>query len=189
MSLWPKPIISSHWEHHRRQEQGIRQLIDGSGHIAVMKLGRSQCACRRPARSSAVSGRKLARLTPEAVQAIALSKSFGNNSGANWPIHRRMPACARHPARFHRTAGGSWEDNLFGPTRTAGSLVHDSLAGLRSSVHSRIPFPVKSENAAGRIPGISIPASVVRKSRKVRETRSSSSPKRSERGREVLTAR
>jgi hypothetical protein len=35
------------------------------------------------------------------------------------------------------------------------------LPGLRSSVHSRIPFPGKKKddkNAAGRIPGISIPA-------------------------------
>ncbi|MGZ3415377.1 MAG: hypothetical protein ACXVAT_16280, partial [Isosphaeraceae bacterium] len=35
------------------------------------------------------------------------------------------------------------------------------LPGLQSSVHSRIPLPGKKkddENAAGRIPGISIPA-------------------------------
>ena len=55
---------------------------------------------------------------------------------------------------------GHRDDDLFGPARRLrrGSLsftIH--LPGLRSSVHSRIPFPGKKKddkNAAGRIPGI-----------------------------------
>ena len=73
MSLWPKPIVSSHGGTPCRQEQGIRQLIDGSGHVAEDEAG------AEPVGGTVgqddfpqFQAGQLQRLTPKAVQAIAL---------------------------------------------------------------------------------------------------------------------
>ena len=150
----------------RRQEQGIRQLIDGSGHVAGDETG------PKPIRGAVgqhdlpqFQVGKLARLTPEAVQAIALVEVLREQLRSQLgPFIDERPQALGILPDFVVLLADHGNDNLFGPARhlRRGSLsftIH--LPGLRSSVHSRIPFPGKKKddkNAAGRIPGTSIPA-------------------------------
>ncbi len=150
----------------RRQEQGIRQLIDGSGHVAGDETG------PKPIRGAVgqhdlpqFQAGKLARLTPEAVQAIALVEVLREQLRSQLGpfIDERPQALGILPDSVVLRADHG-NDNLFGPARrlrrwSPSFTIH--LPGLRSSVHSRIPFPGKKKddkNAAGRIPGTSIPA-------------------------------
>jgi hypothetical protein len=132
----------------RRQEQGIRQLIDGSGYGAGDEAG------PKPIRGAVgqhdlpqFQAGKLARLTPEAVQAIALVEVLREQLRSQLGpfINERPQALGILPDSVVLLADHG-NDNLFGPARRLrrGSLsftIH--LPGLRSSVHSRILFPGK----------------------------------------------
>ena len=132
----------------RRQEQGIRQLIDGSGHVAEDEAGAEPVggAVGQHDLPQFQAG-KLARLTPEAVQAIALVEVLREQLRSQLGpfIDERPQALGILPDSVVLLADHG-NDNLFGPARhlRGGSFsftIH--LPGLRSSVHSRIPFPGK----------------------------------------------
>src|SRR5208337_966954 len=100
--------------------------------------------CRRPTRSSAVSGREACATHARSRAGNSLGRSpSGTTPEPTGPIHRRTPAGARHPARFRRTAGGSWEGQSVWPRAALAaveSFVHDSLAG--SSVERPFSHPL-----------------------------------------------
>ena len=150
----------------RRQQQGVCQLIDGSGHVAGDEAG------AEPIRGAIgqhdfpqFQAGKLARLTSEAVQVIALAEALREQLRSRLgPSIDERPNVLRILPDFVVLLPGHGNDNLFGPARrlrrrSPSVTIH--LPGLRSSVHSRIPFLGKKkddENAAGRIPGTSVPA-------------------------------
>jgi hypothetical protein len=132
----------------RRQQQRVGQLIDGSCHVAEDEAG------AEPVRGTIgqddfpqFQAGQLQRLTPKAVQAIALVEA------------RRKQLRSRPSALLDEAPDaigimpdvvvlllGHRNDDLFGPARhlSGGSFsftIH--LPGLRSRVHSRIPFPGK----------------------------------------------
>ena len=132
----------------RRQEQGIRQLIDGSGHVAEDEAGAEPVggAVGQDDFPQFQAG-QLQRLTPKAVQAIALvearRKQLRSRPGA---LLDEAPDAIGIMPDVVVLLLGHRNDDLFGPARhlRGGSFsftIH--LPGLRSSVHSRIPFPGK----------------------------------------------
>ena len=150
----------------RRQEQGIRQVIDGSGHVAGGEAGAEPVG-------GAIGGDdlpqsqpgELARLTPESVEAIAPFEARREQlRGRVGPSREGRPQALGIVPDLVVLLPGHGDDDLFGPARRLrrGSLSFTmDLPGLRLSGHFRILFPGRkkdAKNAAGRIPGALVPA-------------------------------
>ena len=133
----------------RRQEQGIRQLIDGSGHVAGDEAGPKPMwgAVGQHDLPQFQAG-KLARLTPEAVPAIALVEILREQLRSQLgPFIDERPHALGILPDFVVLLADHGNDNLFGPAALAAreSFVHDSLAGSSVERPFSHPLPWKEE--------------------------------------------